>query len=83
VAFTNAAERRDVYFGGHHGIFPLEGGRPALSVDDEAVIGESMEAVRAGEGRLLRASEAVFEFVVEAVRRAKRPALASAGVRLR
>jgi hypothetical protein len=83
MEFANAAERTDVYFGGHHGLFPLEGGRPALSVDDEAVMGESAEEVRAGEGRLLRASEAVFEFVAETVKKATRPVLASGGVRLR
>jgi hypothetical protein len=83
MEFTNAAELTDVYFGGHHGIFPLEGGRPALSRDDEAVMGSSAAEVRAGQGRMLRPSEAVFEFVAEAVKKAKRPVLASARVRLR
>jgi hypothetical protein len=81
--FANAAELTNVYFGGHHGIFPLEGGRPALSRDDEAVMDGSAAEVRAGRGRMLRASEAVFEFVAQAVKMAKRPVLASGGVRLR
>lgn len=83
VEFALAGERRDVYFGGHHGIFPLEGGRPALSVDDEAVVSGSPEDALAGRGRVLRASQAVFDFVAETVKQAKRPVLVSGGVRLR
>jgi hypothetical protein len=46
-------------------------------------MGESLEEVRAGEGRLLRASQCTFEFVAEAVKKAKRPVLASGGLSLR
>ena len=80
VEFPEARSVKELFFRAHHGKFRLEGGRPALSMDDEAPSGDTEEEANSATARKARPSEEVVAFMLDAARQPHRPVLIAGGV---